>query len=45
MKPYLIILYFIACITIGATSDALFNIGFKVYGNLTGYQSKRYYNG
>jgi len=33
MRPYLIILYFIACIFLGATSDALFDDGMKLWAH------------
>ena len=36
MKPYLIILYFIACITVGATADGLMDDGFKLWGHILG---------
>ena len=34
MKPYIYILYFIACIVIGASADGLMDDGFKLWGHI-----------
>jgi hypothetical protein len=36
MKPYIYILYFIACIVIGASADGLMDDGFKLWGHILG---------
>jgi hypothetical protein len=34
LKPYIYILYFIACIVIGASADGLMDDGFKLWGHI-----------
>ena len=36
MKPYLVILYLIACVVLGASADAYFDVGHKLLGHTLG---------